>query len=77
MIFVHGRFLHDILCSDAESGIQSVSIALGMTQEDTGVMDWREIAQDGERSVTVTAYVEDGVQTWVKVRAVNRGACIT
>lgn len=70
---MHG-FSPSNLCSDAESGIQSVSIALGRTLEDTSLMDWREVAQDGERSVTVTVYVEDGVPTWVKVRAINRGA---
>lgn len=61
------------LCSDAESGILSISIALGMTPEDTSVMGWREVAQDGERNITVMVHVEDGVPTWVKVRAINRG----
>ena len=52
----------------------SVSIALGRTREDTSVMGWREVSTNGEgREASLMVHIDDGVPTWVKVRATNQG----
>ena len=57
--------------SDNGSGIAAVSLALGRTQYDTGILTWLPIDSNGTAAVSV--YIPDGVETWIKLRARNNG----
>ena len=57
--------------SDNGSGIATVSLALGHTQYDTGLLSWIPIESNGTAAVMV--YIPDGVETWIKLRARNNG----
>lgn len=60
---------------DNGSGIASVSLALGRTQYDTSLLPWISIESNGTASVTV--YIPDGMETWIKLRAMNNGQFAT
>ena len=60
-------------CSDNGSGISDVSFGLGLSPSDTSVFDWTSVAASGSGPVTVSAAIPDGVWTYVKLRATDRG----
>lgn len=59
---------------DPGSGIATVSLALGRSQLDTGLLPWTPIDSDG--SGVIVADIPDGVPAWVKLRATNNGMCM-
>ena len=63
-----------LLSSDSGSGVSDVSLALGLTRHDIGLLDWVTLATSGGSGVLVTSvYVPDGVSAWVKLRVTDKG----
>ena len=48
-----------------------MSLSLGRTELDTAILGWTGVNPEGNGSVTVD--IPDGVDTWVKLRAINNG----
>ena len=70
--------MHDciafIMCSDSGSNIKEVSISLGTTSDNTEILPWTLISSDASTFIAnVSVEVPDGVNGWVKLRAVNNG----
>lgn len=62
------------LNSDGGSGVSDVSLALGLTQHDTGLMKWVTMASTGGSGTwSAVVYVPDGVLAWVKLRVTDKG----
>ena len=62
-----------LCCSDSGSGISDVSLGLGLGPSDTSVLDWTRVAATSSGPVTVSVDVPDGVWSYVKIRATDRG----
>ena len=70
-VLLHCLFL---LSSDSGSGVSDVSLGLGLTRHDTGLLDWVTVATSGGSGVVVTSvHVPDGVPAWVKLRVTDKG----
>ena len=64
-------FCH-IYFRDPHSGIASVSICLGRTRYDCSEMDWSK--HEGNDPIIMQVFkLQDGVRTWVRLRATNNG----
>ena len=50
-----------------------MSFGLGLGPSDTSVLDWTSVTATSSGPVTVSADVPDGVWTYVKLRATDRG----
>ena len=64
-----------MLLSDSGSGIKEVSISVGTTADNTEILPWTVIDNENFQWTTssVSVTVPDGINGWVKLRAINNG----
>ena len=61
--------------SDTGSGVQEVDIAVGTTPDNTDLSPWTMVANSNGMNITtnINGNIPDGIEGWVKIRAINNG----
>ena len=61
--------------SDMGSGVQEVDLAVGTTPDNTDLLPWTMVANSNTMNTTanINVNIPDGIEGWVKIRAINNG----